>query len=60
MAIDFRPSAKEMSFRRSVVLVYLFLDKEPRFPHTSLHVSCPTLKMGRVTNYGALGGKYGS
>ena len=56
MAIDFRPSAKEMSFRRSVVLVYLFLNREPWFPHTSLHVSCPTLRMGRVTNYGAFGG----
>jgi protoporphyrinogen oxidase len=56
MGIDFRPSAKEMSFRRSVVLVYIFLNREARFPHTSLNVSCPSLRMGRVTNYGAYGG----
>jgi protoporphyrinogen oxidase len=56
MSIDSHPSAKEMSFRRSVVMVYIFLNKKVRFPHTSLEVSCPRLKMGRVTNYSAFGG----
>jgi protoporphyrinogen oxidase len=56
MSIDFCPSTKELSFRRGIVMVYIFLNKKARFPHTSLEVSCPRLKMGRITNYGAYEG----
>ncbi len=56
MSIDFCPTLKELSFRRSVIMVYIFLDSKTRFPHTSLQVACPELKMGRITNYSAFGG----
>lgn len=42
--------------RNSAVLVYLFLDEPPRFPHAWLHVTCPKTKMGRVTNYTGFNG----
>jgi protoporphyrinogen oxidase len=53
------PENKEKSspFRRkTVVLVYLFLDEEPRFPHAWLNVTCPKTKIGRITNYAGLNG----
>jgi protoporphyrinogen oxidase len=40
--------------KRVVVLVYLFLDEEPRFPHFFLQVTCPKMKAGRIANYAAL------
>jgi protoporphyrinogen oxidase len=39
------------SRRRTVVLVYLFLDREPKFPQAWLQVTCPTTRIGRITNY---------
>lgn len=42
--------------RRTVVLVYLFLDEEPRFPHAWLQVTCPTTRIGRITNYSGFNG----
>jgi protoporphyrinogen oxidase len=42
--------------KRTVVLVYLFLDEEPRFPHAWLNVTCPNTKIGRITNYSAFNG----
>jgi len=39
---------------RVVVLVYLFVDEEPRFPHFWLQVTCPKLRVGRIANYAAL------
>jgi protoporphyrinogen oxidase len=42
--------------RRTVVLVYLFLDEEPRFPHAWLQVTCPSTRIGRITNYSAFNG----
>jgi protoporphyrinogen oxidase len=39
--------------RRTVVLVYLFLNEEPRFPHAWLQVTCPSTRIGRITNYAA-------
>jgi protoporphyrinogen oxidase len=44
------------SMRRTVVLVYLFLDEEPRFPHAWLQVTCPTSRIGRITNYTGFNG----
>jgi hypothetical protein len=41
---------------RAVVLVYLFLDEPPRFPHAWLEVTSPDLRAGRITNYAAFGG----
>ena len=41
---------------RSVLLVYLFLDEPPRFPHAWLEVNDPNLECGRITNYAAFGG----
>jgi len=49
------PAAQESAARRRVVvLVYLFLDEEPRFPHFWLQVTCQKLKVGRIANYAAL------
>jgi hypothetical protein len=42
--------------RRTVILVYLFLNEEPRFPHAWLNVSCPNTRIGRITNYSAFNG----
>jgi protoporphyrinogen oxidase len=38
--------------RRTVVLVYLFLDRPPTFLHAWLQVTCPSTRIGRITNYG--------
>jgi protoporphyrinogen oxidase len=46
-----RPSSTR---RRVVVLVYLFLDEPPRFPHFWLQVTDPSIKVGRIANYAAL------
>ncbi len=42
--------------RRTVVLVYLFLDEEPRFPHAWLQVTCPKTRIGRIANYSGFNG----
>ncbi|MSU20363.1 MAG: FAD-dependent oxidoreductase [Pedosphaera sp.] len=42
--------------RRTVVLVYLFLDEEPKFPHAWLQVTCPKMRSGRIANYAAFNG----
>lgn len=42
--------------RRSVVLVYLFFDEPPRFPHAWLEVNDPATAIGRITSYAAFGG----
>jgi len=39
------------SRRRTVVLVYLFLDRPPTFPHAWLQVTCQRTRIGRITNY---------
>lgn len=39
---------------RTVVLVYLFADEPPRFPHFWLQVTCPKTRIGRIANYAAL------
>jgi len=39
--------------KRTVVLVYLFLNEEPHFPHAWLQVTCPSTRIGRITNYAA-------
>jgi protoporphyrinogen oxidase len=44
------------SRKRTVVLVYLFLDEEPHFPHAWLNVTCPTTRIGRITNYSGFNG----
>ena len=44
------------SILQSVVLVYLFLDEEPRFPHAWLEVNDPKVRAGRITNYAAFNG----
>jgi hypothetical protein len=41
---------------RSVVLVYLFLNEPPRFPHAWLEVNDTRMKAGRITNYAAFNG----
>jgi protoporphyrinogen oxidase len=43
--------------RRSTILVYLFSAVPPRFPHAWLHVTCPTTRIGRITNYAMFGGE---
>ena len=41
---------------RTVILVYLFLNEEPRFPQAWLQVTCPKSRIGRITNYTAFNG----
>jgi energy-coupling factor transporter ATP-binding protein EcfA2 len=52
-----RPASASSPPRRTVVLVYLFLDEEPRFPHAWLQVTCPKTRIGRITNYTAFNGE---
>lgn len=42
--------------RRNIILVYLFLDEPPHFPHAWLEVNDTALHVGRITNYAAFGG----
>ena len=44
------------SQRRTVLLVYLFLDQEPLFPHAWLQVTCQKSRIGRITNYSGFNG----
>ncbi len=48
------PASREAG--RNVVLVYLFFDEAPRFPHAWLEVNDPATAIGRVTSYAAFGG----
>jgi len=43
--------------KRTVVLVYLFLNRPPLFPHAWLQVTCPSTRIGRITNYEAFNGE---
>jgi protoporphyrinogen oxidase len=40
--------------RRVVILVYLLMHGEPKFPHFWLQVTCPTTRIGRIANFAAL------
>jgi protoporphyrinogen oxidase len=42
--------------KRTVVLVYLFLNEAPRFPHAWLNVTCPNTRIGRITSYSGFNG----
>ncbi len=42
---------------RSTLLVYLFLNEPPRFPHAWLEVTTPGMRAGRITNYAAFNGE---
>jgi protoporphyrinogen oxidase len=37
--------------RKTVLLVYLFLNRPPQFDHAWLQVTCPSSRIGRITNY---------
>lgn len=56
-------SATDLSFRlpkaamRTVLMVHLFLDGPPAFPHAWLEVNDTGLECGRITNYAAFGGR---
>jgi len=39
------------SSKKIIVLVYLFLNEKPRFPHGWLNVTCNKTRIGRITNY---------
>lgn len=41
---------------RTVMLVYLFQQTPPRFPHAWLEVNDPAMRAGRITSYSAFGG----
>ena len=47
---------KALDQRRTVVLVYLFLNEEPHIPQAWLQVTCPKTRIGRITNYTAFNG----
>lgn len=56
-AAETEKKEKSSPFRKkTVVLVYLFSNEEPRFPHAWLNVTCPKTKIGRITNYAGLNG----
>ena len=38
------------------MLVYLFLNESPRFPHAWLNVTSPETRIGRITNYSGFNG----
>jgi len=44
---------KHQTSKQTVVLIYLFLNEKPRFPHAWLQVTCPSTRIGRITNYAA-------
>lgn len=44
------------SSKKTIVLVYLFLNESPRFPHAWLNVTCPKTRIGRITNYTGING----
>jgi hypothetical protein len=45
------------SSKKTIVLAYLFLNEEPRFPHAWLNVTCPQTRIGRITNYTGINGE---
>ena len=47
---------QEVEGERSVILVYLFLNEPPAFPHAWLEVNDPHMRSGRITNYAAFNG----
>jgi protoporphyrinogen oxidase len=49
-------SPKALETKRTVVLVYLFFNEEPRFPQAWLQVTCPQTRIGRIANYTAFNG----
>ena len=53
------PYKKEenISARRGTLLVYLFLNIETKIENTWINVSCPSLKIGRITNYKSFNGE---
>ena len=59
-SVDAAPRKENASspFRKkTVVLVYLFFDDQPRFPHAWLIVTCPKTRIGRITNYAGFNGE---
>jgi protoporphyrinogen oxidase len=42
--------------KKTIVLVYLFFNEPPRFPHAWLNVTCPKTQIGRITNYAGING----
>ncbi len=42
--------------KKTVIIVYLFLNEAPRFPHAWLIVTCPKTRIGRITNYAGFNG----
>lgn len=42
--------------RRTVLLVYLFLNEEPQFPHAWLQVTSLDTRIGRIANYAGFNG----
>jgi protoporphyrinogen oxidase len=46
----------EIAFRKSVLLVYLMADGEPRFPHNWLEVNDFSTRAGRIVNYATWNG----
>jgi len=50
---DRLPAAPTKRIKNTVVLVYLFLNHPPKFPHPYLQVTCPRTRIGRITNYAA-------
>lgn len=43
--------------KKTVILVYLFLNEAPRFPQAWLNVTCPEVRVGRITNYSEFNGR---
>lgn len=54
LKIPVEATMQNLSFRRGVILVYLFFNKPVDFPHSSIQVADKNLRIGRITNYGAI------
>jgi protoporphyrinogen oxidase len=50
------PPQDEIAFKKSVLLVYLMADGEPRFPHNWLEVNDFSTQAGRIVNYATWNG----
>lgn len=50
------PEDGDLESNRTIVLVYLFLNEPPKFPHAWLEINDPDVKAGRITSYAAFNG----
>lgn len=50
------PKSFTGSMNRGVILIYLFINEKPKFPHVWINVANPKSRLGRITSYGNFNG----